>query len=178
MKSYVAISKELKDTVDEVTAYLEETKLHESAIPPFKKMGEGNALANALPSLYSELEAMNLSVKSLHLYSVYFAEIVTSSTEPFIIVPLVNFDTMHLVVHTLKENAVDQLSVYTGSVYHELYDAIEVEKTLFNNNTMYFVNSNVHTSSRYKAKLFYQPADLGLFLTIFVNEDLSSYFTE
>ena len=178
MKSYVTISKELKDIIEEVNVYLGETKLHESPIPPFKTMGEGNSLSNALPSLYSELGSMNLSVKSLHLYSVYFTEVVTTSGDPFIIIPLINFSTMHLVIHTLKENAVDQLSVYTGSVYHELDDAIELEKTLFEDNTMYLVNSNVHTSSRYKNKLFYQPADLGLFLTVFVNEDLTSYFTD
>lgn len=174
MKSYVTISKELKDVLEEVNVYLGETKLHESPIPPFKKMGEGNSLSNALPSLYSELYSMNLSVKSLHLYSVYFTEVVTSSPEPFIIIPLVNFDTMHLVIHSLKEEAVNHLSVYTGNIYHELHDTIELEKTLFNDNSMYLVNSNVYTSSRYTN----QPSDSGLFLTVFVNEDLTSYFTD
>ena len=179
----VSIQKDLTEIVTEANNYIEANQLAHNTTIAFKKISEGNALSNDLPSLFSMLSEMNLSVKSLYLYSAPLQEVIGSSLDELIIIPLKFFQDISTIIHELDPAAVESPSIfyYTGTPFWEVESSInEIETVKCESNTLYLFNSTAenptYISSRYTNP--YKSQDLGLFLNVYVNEDLSGYFSE
>ena len=172
--SCLVLQKDLEDILNEFNGFLTSNTKYLSPVPPFKQITNVGELSDTFPILVSELASLNLTIKSLHVYTVFYAESIAISNDPFIVIPIQNYEGMKFAKHELIDQAEPELSPYTGSEYYKVEDAVEVANVSFYSNSIYFINSNIYTSSQYPEN---HQDGLGTFLTIFVNEDLSSYFT-
>lgn len=179
MKTIVSLPVDLSRIIVDVKNYMQQQNMdHTSMRPPYLELGNAVDLVNDIPSLGNGLDDLDLSFKSLSLYTVWNMPIVQSLNFSYIIVPLEHFSEMNIAAYTLKEDATERYMPDTNWPYYQICDCIEEGSISFTDNTVYLVNSGTYHSLRYTDINTFYRSDFGVFLVAAVNEDLSNYFSE
>lgn len=172
MTLYTKLNKDLTGVISEIEDYLSSQAISESyARAPFYEI---DSLVG-VPSLEEIFDG--LTIKSSSIYTIWYQPVASFLTAPYAIIPLRSYDNMSLKIHELKDNA--QLNSQSDVKYpfYLISETDEVEAIPFQDNTVYFINSNVIHSFQYnEADPLYIP-NLGTYLVLSFNEDISSYFS-
>ena len=183
MTAIATINKEISGLVTEVDNHITENDLdHICFNPPFFSLinlGDVAAFTSAVPSLAALFEELNLTIKSIGLNTVYYNEKLGTWENPFIIIPLRNFDGISVRTYELNADATPKLSKYNIE-YFDLDQATETSSVSLEDGKVYFVNCNVYHSFRYDRSDLPTPTDLsgcGVLLLIGVEEDMSAYLS-
>lgn len=175
MKTVTAISENVGSVLTEIDAYLDAKNINEVYYrTPFYPLEDVSEFAG----LQSILNNMGLTLKSLSLYTIWYTPVASSLSVPYIVIPLKAYTNMNLAMHQLKEGTVVNYAAGNNMPYYMLSQTTTDSRIPLEDNTMYFINSDVVHSFQYNGAAPYYRNDFGVFLVLSVNEDLSSYFAE
>lgn len=174
MKNLISIPKNLSELLAEVESYLISKEMIQAYYRPFfYKILD----LEEFPNLSATLAEMNLTLKSLNIYTVGNLETASSFHESYIIIPFKNFTDMKFGLHELKNNARANY-LENGWPYYWVSHTVTIEETNVLDDTIYIVNKDVFHSCQFQEFSPQSPTEFGSFIIIGVNEDLSSYFSE